>query len=729
MKSSVLTLFLVLFAATASQAGVVLSDSFTYPNGDISTAPGSPWMVHSGTTPANIDVNELRLTGGNSVDINALLAGNPYFSNSPAVLYSSFKMRVTSRPGNAGTYFAHFKDTNTVAASGFGGRVWVSASNAYTGMLIADNQVYRVGIGNGTSATAASGQINQDLLLNTTYSIVTRFVPNTGESTIWLEPTAESDPSVTATDSGTAGRPNPIDVVAYAFRQSSGIGVVVVDNLKVGTSFADVGGDNTPPSISGVPAQSVAVGASTPLLAVTVGDVETPAGSLTLTASSSLQSLVPDANIVLGGSDSNRTITVTPVPGLQGVATITVSVTDGGGIAASTSFQLSVGIPTISNIPNQSTPTNTVLADVPFTVADTETAPGSLMVTATSDNQTLVPDGNIVLGGAGVSRTLTLTPTADQAGLALITVTVSDGTSSSTDTFVLVVNPLLGLLRSDNFDRSDGALVTGDGSWISNGGTGGTHIGELQIAGNKIVVSETGSEDVSTDMPLDSNATYAPASGTILYVSMTVALTNLPTPNGSYFSHFKADVFDGLNFRGRVFAATSGAESGKFRLGVANNSANVSAGGLIPADLSLNTPYFIVVRYNVGTGETRLWVNPSAESSAGLSAGDTPSPIAIGALAFRQNSGIGIVCVDDLKIGTAWSDVVSVRPSLQISAIGNYITICWPASATGYVLQGTDELVPLNWMNVNDPIFTEGAKNILTLNNSTGHRFFRLNKP
>ena len=727
MKKILLTLAGAAFVAMSAQAAILLSDSFTYPDGDISAAPGSPWLVHSGTLPANISGNELRLTGGNSADVNALLAGGPYLSNSPAVLYSSFKMRVTSRPGNAGTYFAHFKDTNSGAATGFGGRVWVSGSNAYTAMLIADNQVYRVGIANGTSGTAASGQIDSDLTLNTTYTVVTRFVPNTGAATIWLDPTAESDPSVTATDVGTATRPDPIDVVAYAFRQATGIGVVVVDNLKVGTTFADVGGANTPPSISGIPEQTVAVSSATPALPFTAGDVETPASSLTLTASSSAQWLVPDANIALAGADSNRTVTVTPLPGLQGVATITVSVTDGGGITANTSFQLSVGLPTISDISNQSTPKNTVLGPVAFTVADTETPAGSLTVTATSGNQSLVLDGSITLGGAGGTRTLTITPEADQAGLTLITVTVSDGTSSRSDTFALTVNPLLGLLRSDDFDRADGPLVTGDGSWISNGGTGGTHIGELRIGGNKIVVSEEGSEDVSTDMPVFSSATYSTSSGTILYVSMNVTLTNLPTPSGSYFAHFKADVFDGLNFRGRVFAATSGAASGKFRVGVANNAASISAAGLLPVDLSLSTPYFVVIRYNVGTGETRLWLNSSTESGAGLSAVDNPSPITIGAIAFRQNSGIGGVCVDDLKIGTAWIDVVGT--SVRISASGSSVTISWPVAAAGYVLQGTDELVPANWLDINDPVVVQGDKNFVTYNNTTGHRFFRLAKP
>ena len=100
MKKYLFSVVFTVVLATSAPAAIILSDAFTYPDGDISTAPGSPWMVHSGLTPANIAGNELRLTGGNSADVNALLAGGPYLSNSPAVLYASFKMRVTSQPGN-----------------------------------------------------------------------------------------------------------------------------------------------------------------------------------------------------------------------------------------------------------------------------------------------------------------------------------------------------------------------------------------------------------------------------------------------------------------------------------------------------------------------------------------------------------------------------------------------------------------------------------------------------
>ena len=58
---------------------------------------------------------------------------------------------------------------------------------------------------------------------------------------------------------------------------------------------------------------------------------------------------------------------------------------------------------------------------------------------ASSSDTVLVPDANIVLGGSGANQTVTVTPASNQSGSATITLTVSDGTASSTDTFVLTV--------------------------------------------------------------------------------------------------------------------------------------------------------------------------------------------------------------------------------------------------------------------------------------------------
>ena len=82
--------------------------------------------------------------------------------------------------------------------------------------------------------------------------------------------------------------------------------------------------------------------------------------------------------------------------------------------------------PTISALP----PFSSVIGDsttplVIFTIADGETAAGSLAVSVTSSNQSVVPDANLVLGGIGGARTLALFPT--NVGYSTITVSVSDG--------------------------------------------------------------------------------------------------------------------------------------------------------------------------------------------------------------------------------------------------------------------------------------------------------------
>ena len=53
---------------------------------------------------------------------------------------------------------------------------------------------------------------------------------------------------------------------------------------------------------------------------------------------------------------------------------------------------------------------------IAFTVDDDESAAGSLTVSGTSSNQTLVPNASIAFGGSGASRTVTVTPAAGQAG-------------------------------------------------------------------------------------------------------------------------------------------------------------------------------------------------------------------------------------------------------------------------------------------------------------------------
>ena len=96
--------------------------------------------------------------------------------------------------------------------------------------------------------------------------------------------------------------------------------------------------------------------------------------------------------------------------------------------------------PTISDVTDQTTGQNTVSGPHPFTIGDVDTPSASLVVLGSSSNATLVPVANIVVGGTGADRTVTITPAPNQSGTATITLTVSDGDGgTASDSFVLTV--------------------------------------------------------------------------------------------------------------------------------------------------------------------------------------------------------------------------------------------------------------------------------------------------
>ena len=111
--------------------------------------------------------------------------------------------------------------------------------------------------------------------------------------------------------------------------------------------YLDIG---TPPTITDIGNQTIDQDASTGALAITVGDAETSAGSLLMSGTSSNAALVPNSNIVFGGSGTSRTVTVTPAPGINGTTTITIMVTDTDGISSSDTFVLTVSPPPIVTI-------------------------------------------------------------------------------------------------------------------------------------------------------------------------------------------------------------------------------------------------------------------------------------------------------------------------------------------------------------------------------------------
>ncbi len=137
----------------------------------------------------------------------------------------------------------------------------------------------------------------------------------------------------------------PGSVVNPALRQMYGFPSVFATGFRlktlapvfgIGIDELELYGPNTPPTISDLIDQTINEDGTTGALAITIGDAETSVASLTLSGSSSNTTLVPDANIVFGGSGAQRTVTVTPVANGSGSATITLTVSDGNSSSSDT---------------------------------------------------------------------------------------------------------------------------------------------------------------------------------------------------------------------------------------------------------------------------------------------------------------------------------------------------------------------------------------------------------
>lgn len=113
---------------------------------------------------------------------------------------------------------------------------------------------------------------------------------------------------------------------------------------------------------------------------------------------------------------------------------------DGGAVSGGWSLELTVLTPLfISELADQTALAGAAIGPLGFTVGGGAVPPASLSVAATASNPILFPAGSLQLAGGGADRSLTLTPAVGAAGSAKITVSVSDGRSAVSETFLATV--------------------------------------------------------------------------------------------------------------------------------------------------------------------------------------------------------------------------------------------------------------------------------------------------
>jgi uncharacterized protein (DUF1800 family) len=161
------------------------------------------------------------------------------------------------------------------------------------------------------------------------------------------------------------------------------------------------------------------------------------------------------------------------------------------------------------------------MSPVGFTVSETGVDPSTLFVSAVSSDQTVVANGNIVLGGTSGSRTISLTPASGITSTTscTITVSVSDGVNQAQTSFTTTVLPPSTVYLA-TLQPIPGVTSFGSGSAVL------TLSGDLTFASLKYSVSNLAGAD-------SDDAIYAPGDQVLYDIPVAKAEGNLQ-PDGSY---------------------------------------------------------------------------------------------------------------------------------------------------------------------------------------------------
>jgi hypothetical protein len=237
---------LAVVSVSSAFATTLLSESFTYADGNL--VPNGGWANFSGTT-FDIQVASGAAFGMGPNANDDHLLWTPGLPAQPITVptYACFKVRIPDPLGAPKPiYFAMLKDAGT---SIFVARTYVLPITG--GFTFGISNTSTNATTNGATPWSAS-----TLLYETDYVIAIKYDPTIATSTLWVNPADELSPSVTNT---TVGVTTPVAVQGFGLRQSASAstfpppgfpGTVdwnfTVDDLSVGTSFADACGGATP---------------------------------------------------------------------------------------------------------------------------------------------------------------------------------------------------------------------------------------------------------------------------------------------------------------------------------------------------------------------------------------------------------------------------------------------------------------------------------------------------
>ncbi|MBF0450306.1 MAG: cadherin domain-containing protein, partial [Candidatus Magnetomorum sp.] len=279
-------------------------------------------------------------------------------------------------------------------------------------------------------------------------------------------------------------------------------------NTRTATISINVTTQNYAPSITSIEWQHTNI--STLSIPISFTIVDANGGAISVTAMSSDPSLIAndDSHLIIAGSGQGvevitsgnvlkgLTITILPVTGQTGTATITIRATDSGALSATQTFDILVDyIPELQNIADDTIDEDATSGPRSFTVIDSDNHPLTITIQSSDTSLADIDDITIVnaqttaltntytLTGTSTPQTLSIivTPKANMFGSTTISVTINDGYNVDiTDTFLLTVNsindcPVITSISDQNLNEDIGSgnlnftvtdVETDDGSLV-----------------------------------------------------------------------------------------------------------------------------------------------------------------------------------------------------------------------------------------------------------------------
>lgn len=318
------------------------------------------------------------------------------------------------------------------------------------------------------------------------------------------------------------------------------------------------------------------------------GGLTFSSGDGTADMSMAFTGTLADSNAALNG------IAYLPAPNDSGPTSIIIATDDlgntgsGGGLTDSDTIAVVVvavdDAPTVAGIADQATGEDISSSAISFKISDVETLSENLTLSASSSNTALLPNATILLGGSRASRTITLTPAANQNGATTIMLSVGDGVNTTTTSFILTVEPINDPPTIDQITD----LTVNEDSGVRTINLSGIGAGPANESGQALVVTAT-----SNNPALIPNPTVSYSSG-----SAGGTLTFTPATDGNGVATITVQVND--NGGTSSGGSTSAQRSFVLNVSAVNDSPTLNA--ISDSTVSENTPVPALVLSGIGVG-------------------------------------------------------------------------------------------------------------------------------